>query len=194
TFAVPPELLLQVPADQEAEQVTVEDPAGDGSLSGLEVSVPVERGETWLAPMAVARDAAGGSPLVVSQLFRSDASEIVSLADNSGRLDVPLDRPTQDQPWILRYTAEDSAGNQATPKALVVNVQCTDGERSCEGEDGPFCSVEGVCIEAAGSGVSISASEPSLSLNGDERIEVNLGHMYAFCPPVGSGKNPCDRC
>ncbi|KAF5828363.1 hypothetical protein DUNSADRAFT_17745, partial [Dunaliella salina] len=126
TFAVPPELLLQVPADQEAEQVTVEDPAGDGSLSGLEVSVPVERGETWLAPMAVARDAAGGSPLVVSQLFRSDASEIVSLADNSGRLDVPLDRPTQDQPWILRYTAEDSAGNQATPKALVVNVQCTD--------------------------------------------------------------------
>ena len=45
------------------------------------------------------------------------------LAEQGSQLSIDISRPTR-EPYVIKYSATDSAGNEATPVALRFNVEC----------------------------------------------------------------------
>ena len=45
------------------------------------------------------------------------------IAEQGSQLSIDISRPTR-EPYVIKYSATDSAGNEATPVALRFNVEC----------------------------------------------------------------------
>ena len=136
----------------------------------------------------------------------------------SAQLDTRYPR-LEDDPWVITYTADDSAGNRATAFRRVL-VVCEAAERVCYGNetaDGLLgCSTGGICgvalTQSTGSGPSSGPSSsggssggssssgtgtntpPAITLQGDSLVAMLAGSgPYAKCSAsAGALDTRCD--
>ncbi|KAK3282550.1 hypothetical protein CYMTET_9718, partial [Cymbomonas tetramitiformis] len=111
-----------------------------------------------------------------------------------------------DEPFTIRYSVSDAAGNAAAEvrrRVAVVDPCAGAGEALCgysEADGTAQCSTGGFCLTASAGGLGATAEEevpppepPVLRLAGPSTLQLPQGTTYASCPKEGSLDQVCDR-